>query len=451
MTSTLITRPTSQSIRRLYFLLVILFLIVSCNLGLVNRRAAIQGASGDNILGLRDVLQVLVVLFGLGLLRRRRLAKNALAKIAFSFLCLTPVAACIGLAFGAQPGAILVDGFTMSTWVVALLLGSYFQDRDRLLQIRIALVAVGVAVSVGVLVEIASSGTLAVVTPATTVLSDTGRPTPTGWPTMMMAYSCLLVMTLRQLPGSRAAVFLAIAGLVTISIASLLTQSRTLLVGIIVTTVTFLAISAVFAPRRTRWPCVALLGGCVFLIIPITVYAGSRWVGSDFGNMFQSRYAVLYSARDAEDHLDNEGRWAELQVIFLERFPESPVFGFGLATYYMPAKAKPNTLVHSAFGYFFLRYGLLGLFLWLLFCGILLLSVARFAQLQDPLAYQGEALSLAMLNLAVCATFGNQFSVSYGVQQAMICLGALIACQQLVKHTLRTPTIPVAHLAPPVC
>jgi hypothetical protein len=415
-----------------YLALVACLLVVSSNIGLINREMSLQDGGGHNLLGLRDVLMVPTIFYGLFMSCRYRIFGNPLATVAVALLCLTPIVACVGILFDASPYNVLSDGVTMAGWSLALILGRYLQNTQRLTTMIRIMVGLGIAVSLGVLVEGASGGTIAVVTPATTALLETVRSTPTGWPMMMMACSFLMVSIL-QGPSNRNVATLGRLGcLGVIVVASLLTQSRTLLVGIVGSTIIYLTLCAVLASTRTKWHYVLGVAILAVTTLPVVYLLGQSWIRDDFTEVFVNRYSVLYSTDAAEGHLQDEGRMDEMKVIFGECFLQSPLVGFGLAAPYMP---DPDyTLVHCSFGFFFLRYGLLGLLLWLVFIGLVVRSTAHFVHVGGPWREWGQALSLAMLNMVICATFGNQFTVPYGVQQTMIGLGALIACQQLDKQ-----------------
>jgi hypothetical protein len=417
-----------------YFGLVVCLLAVSTNLGLVNRYVAIQNAQSEGILGLRDILMVPVILVGLCEIDGKPVLHSALSKIVLAFLFLTPVAACTGYFFGARPYVLLGEFTTMATWSLALLMGQYLQDMRRLKAMCNIYIWLGILTSIGVFIEGASGGAIAIVTPNTEALSSTVRSTPTGWPMMMMASSCLSVSILQRSNNTRLATLLQLGLFGVIVVASLLTQSRTLLVGIFASSAIYFAFCVGLVFSRIPWPHVIAVGGLGVMSLPLVCFFGQNWLRADFQELFCDRYVVLLSSEAAQGHLASEGRMLELEVIYSQCFWESPVFGFGLASPYMPIDenySSDYTLVHSAFGYFLLRYGPAGLLLWCLFIVAILRSVSHFVRSTGPLRQLGQAFSVAMLNMVICSFFGNEFAVPYGVQQTMIALGALIACHQL--------------------
>jgi hypothetical protein len=418
----------TKVLRQFYLFLIICLLVVSTNIGLINRHVSIQNADSENLLGLRDVLMIPIMFFGLFVARGKPVLNNGLAAIAMAFLGLTPIAICVGFLFGAQPYLLLSDSVTMATWGLALFLGQYLQDPERLGTLCRMIIGLGVAISVGVFIEGASGGTIALVTPATDALATTLRSTPTGWPVMMMAASCLIASIVQAPRCKMIVTWWRLSLLGVIILASLLTQSRTLLAGIGLSTAMYLVLCGIFTAWRTRWIFVTAVVGLTAIVIPIALLLGQVWMRSDFSEMFTERYAVLYSSDAAQGQMDDEGRLTELHTIVSECLPESPIFGYGLTSPYMAG--SDFSMVHCAFGFFFLRYGLAGFFLWLVFIALIVQSTAYFVRSTGPVWLLGQAFSLAMLNMVICASFGNAFGTPYGVQQTMIGLGALIACQQ---------------------
>ena len=412
----------------IYLFILVGLLVVSTNLGLVNRFVSIQSGSGENLIGLRDILVAMTVIYGLRVVRRPFALTNGIHLVIAGVLLMTPFSAIIGIMNGADLITVLRESAVMASWAIPFFAARYLQHTGKYVVMGQVIIYVGLLTSIGVIIEGISGGRIALVTPAVSVLEMTKRSTPSGWPTMVMAANVLIVLLFRDHTVSsfalklRRFIFFSI-----IVIASLLTQSRTLIISIIGPTAVFLTFSFFISPLRLRWNNIIVV--IIFLslvVFPIVLYFGNNWLKDDFSDYYKKRYSVLTSLDSAnEDIEDGNARVEELKVIFSDRVPESPLFGHGLSTIYRSYDSA--TLVHSIFGFFALRYGLIGLLLWSVFIVIVLRTMARALLDHSITGIWGQAFSTAVFGIIVGATFGNVFATTYGVNQAMIGLSCLMA------------------------
>jgi hypothetical protein len=414
-----------------YTLLIVCVLITSANLGLINRVVSLKSTADENVLGLRDVFVALALVFGVFVGRGKSVFRNGLVRVALGILLLVPIATAVGFANYAARMALAASAATMATWAFAPILGRYLQNPDRLLAVSRMIVIIGVLVAAGVFIEVLSGGQFALVTPATDSLARSMRSTPTGWPTMMLASSILAVLVLSDRGVPSRTQFQRIVWLGLILMASLLTQSRTLLAGISLALAVYLAVAAVRRPSLIRWGYLVVASAVSVAVFPLVFVLGASASRSDFSGRFVDRYSVFTSSDAAAVQMERDGRVQEAAVVFEDRFPESPLLGFGLASPYR--EGKPWTIVHDIYAFFLLRFGLPGLLLWVIFVLLVLRSVFRSVRNETRLGLLEQALSVGMLNLVICATFGNIFGEPYCIQQAMIGLGCLIACQEMSR------------------
>ncbi len=422
---------------RVFPLLVICLLFAATNLGLVNRFLGIRASDGGNILGVRDIL-VGLILF-VGLLRMLHVNKNTvltnkLSKITLFIVFLTPIATAVGLFFDGSPLLVVRDMVMMFGWLLALVIASNLRDRDSITSSINAVIIIGVLVAIGVFIETWTFGRVLVVTPLTEI-GYSGRSTPSGFPVMMVSSSLLFVYYLLDQSTSRGKNLLRLFGWMIILVASLLTQSRTLLVAIVVSTLILLVLSALFSVQKINWKKTVPL----FIFFPVGFLMastlGNRFIRSDFSDYFSSRYEVLTGVETLVDYSNKDTRRAEIEL-GMKRFIETPIVGVGLGSKYRAAtlsvynKADPAITIHNAFAFFLFRYGIAGLIAFLLLIFYVFQSLYFAFRSDSIFSLERIGLCIGLVNLFACAVFGNVFGTTYGVPQSMIILGLLIACEE---------------------
>ena len=250
---------------------------------------------------------------------------------------------------------------------------------------------------------------------------------------MMIGSSLVYALLMFERPKSFVVTVVRIMCLLTILSASLLTQSRTLVVGMafsLVLTVVFTLFSGV---RRIRWGVLITAMGLIPLLLQAAFFIGQRNIRTDFADVFTARYAVMQNLGSALEYSESDTRRAEIET-GLESYWEHPLFGLGLGTSYRGVfyeGEEEGVLVHNVFAYFLFRYGLPGI---VVFVGFTLLAVrSLFLATRDrgELAPIGVGLAMSVINLLVCGMFGNVFATSYGTPIAMVAVGGLIAYERM--------------------
>ena len=406
----------------------ILLLLFSANLGLINRRLGIQNAAAQNLISGRDLLVLITILIGLAAYGRVYHWPNSFDKMIKFILFMTPLAVVWGSINGAGTVALAMGISVMVSWGIALSIGWFFQTHWQVQMMTVMIALVGILISLGVFVETLTSGSIAVVTPATEALSKTIRSTPTGWPTMLVAFSILMVSLLQT--SNLFSMFFKLILLSIIATAALLTQSRTLVVAMVLSTTIFLTFVAIRSPRKINWLAIFATYAVATLTISVTLSLGENYHREGFSDYFIERYSVLHETKSASAQIEKDGRLAELNHILTKHVSESPILGKGLGTPVWSFSNSPTT--HNIFGFFLLRFGIIGGVFWAVFCFVSIRSVWR--RVVDPpdVSVWGQGLSVGILNLVIAAFLSNAFGATYGVQQAMIVVGCLIAYERIV-------------------
>ncbi len=226
--------------------------------------------------------------------------------------------------------------------------------------------------------------------------------------------------------------------LVIIFVASLLTQSRTLLVGLAGGFIAFILIAMVTKKQRLRMTGLGLILAAIPIIVGATFLVGERLIRTDFTDQFMARYSVLESVNSLVEYSKEDTRRTEVELGF-KRYVSSPLLGLGLGSPYREQiyisfedfqEEDSAILVHNVFAFFLFRYGPLGLFLFSLLCVRFIWSLFQaFHDTTNCSAY-GIGLSIGLVNLVMCSFFGSVFSSTYGVPVTMICIGTLIAYEE---------------------
>jgi hypothetical protein len=414
-----------------FFPLVFLLLLASSNILLINQRVAIQ-SGGQNIIGLRDVAFLLLLV--LGMPSAKKLAE--LMRLGAIKICLTVV----GLAvFGAvyafvqerQPTQIADELIPLMAWFLPVIIAANLKTLPSIERCHRALVVLGVIVSVLSLAEAILKVPL--VTGATTekTLSEIGnlgaRSTPSCWPLMMIAFGSLIVELSCRRWNSVTSMLSRAIPLSVVALASFMTQSRTLLVGMVV------CLLGAMVAARTRRIRILFLCVCfgIPLMVTVTAQIGGSLLGRGFEDYYTKRYAVLFGIDSISEYAPTDGRSVEIRQA-VERWPEWLWIGKGLAsTYrdvmYTDEKSGDAQIAHNIVLYFGTRFGVIGIAVFLLFCAAAWSLFYR--ALHSPRPYNTVALCLGvdLAALVVTAMFGNVFAMTYMAPVAMTAFGCLVA------------------------
>jgi len=424
-----------------HVVLVFFLLLTSCNFFLVNNTLAIKAGDANNLIGIRDLLVLItlcVCAVGGGTAPSGgKGGGNALATAAWWVVALAPLGAVCGLLAGGKAIDVGREFVTLASWALAPLLARNIRSTKQLRLIVDLFVLMGCLVSAGVFVETATGMAVHVVTPAGDVLATEVRSTPSGYPVMMLASGVLFA---RLAAGRRSASWRQSVRLVcwmVILLASLLTQSRTLLVGMVLS---HGALLAFIRPKRLLRPGVlAAIGAAVTLSIGATFAVGELYIRPDFQSYYENRYSVLFSPETAQSYRDPRSVEAELAMERLQSSPEALVHGAGFGTQFressegriVGSRDGAGVFAHNIWVYFGAKFGLPGIVVFTLFAYQLLKSFLRAMRDSSPLGTAGKGLGVGMLNLLVCAWFGNVFAQAYNAQIAVVGLGCFIAYERL--------------------
>jgi hypothetical protein len=410
---------------------VLLLLLASSNIFLINQRVALQ-SGGQNIIGLRDV--AFGVLLLLGMPSAKKLAE--LMRLGAIKICLTVV----GLAvFGAvyaflqerQPVQIADELIPLMAWFLPVIIAANLKTLPSIERCHRALVVLGVIVSVLSLAEAILKVPL--VTGATTekTLSEVGnlgvRSTPSCWAIMMIAFGSLIVELSARRWNSATSMLSRAIPLSVVALASFMTQSRTLLVGMVV------CLLGAIVAARTRRIRILLLCVCfgVPLMVTVTAQIGGSLLGHGFEDYYTKRYAVLFGIDSVSEYAPTDGRSVEIKQA-LERWPEWLWIGKGLAsTYrdvmYTDERSGDAQIAHDSVLYFGTRFGVIGIAVFLLFGAAV--GSLFYRALHSPRPYNTVALCLGvdMACLVATSLFGNIFAMTYMAPVAMVTFGCLVA------------------------
>lgn len=416
--------------------LVILLLIASSNLGLVNVRLAIKAQDGGNLIGIRDIFLALAL--GLGILmllkKSHTAVRNPLSKITLLVALMTPIAAMVGILNAGQPLLVARDFVTMMGWLLAYLVGTHIRTKNALKALCHALLWIGFLVAIGVIVEAATQGYWRLVTPSD-VVSSTGRSTPSGWPFMMISASLIVARLMLDLKLSRWDFLLHFSVLCFILVASLLTQSRTLLVGLAVGFIAFLVVALLVRGRTVKLTTLVALLSIIPVVAATTFALGERLIRTDFTDRFIARYAILSSIDSLVEYSEEDTRRTEIEL-GLHRYVRSPLLGVGLGSPYREeistyfGQEDAAVLVHNVFAFFLFRYGPLGLILFAMLIVRIASSLREALNDDSDLGISGAGIAMGLVNLAACSIFGNVFASTYGMSAALVSIGLLVAYEE---------------------
>lgn len=229
--------------------------------------------------------------------------------------------------------------------------------------------------------------------------------------------------------GWRTVGYLALAVFAVVALA--ITFSR----GAWVATLIALGVAVVLMPARRRWTVIKYAAGLGLLaLVSITLFMGPLAV--DIVTVMAERFGSILSA--AVD-LSLRNRLAESAEV-VSRIAESPVFGYGLGYYYsffpLIPYEMPTWYVHNAYLYIWLKLGLIGLVVFLVWYFTVLIHGYRlYRALRDPflqpLILGVTSVMIAMLPLSVTSP---QF-----IQKDSILFLAL--SMGIIERLYRNPTL----------
>jgi O-antigen ligase len=419
-------------------LLILALLVASSDLFLVNNVLSLKSAGGGNLVGVRDLL--VATLLALGLFGASpQIWSRLLSRSPYLTLCkvvvfLTCLAGALGLYNNGYPIYVAQEFVTMFAWALPLAVAPVLCHPKYLWKLTQVVKYLGFLVSLGVLAEIYFGMTIKFVTSHDA--RGQIRPTPTCWPMMMLSATVIMVELFDSAPAPRKARLINLGmGFITI-VACFLTQSRTLFVGLGAGALFFFIPMALRGRRGIRIGWLFLAVGMLPLIWLAALLAGEKLIRADFVSYITARFSVAGDAESRAKYEESDMRRREVEFA-LENAYRSPVFGLGIGVPYRDKMytdvaigtpgADAAVMVHNIYGHFVVKYGFLGLTVFLIFHLLVLRSLLRAARDKSALGAIGTSFSVGLVNLIACGSFGNVFGMPYMVQAAMVWLGGLVA------------------------
>ena len=428
--------PRSVGSDRLFLVLLIALLIVSANVGLINQLIATKDDVGRNIIGLRDIVFVCAIGVGLSHMRTRLLAHLGIAGTAVMVvLLLIPVSALVGIMKNAEIRDVVVEVGTMLSWALAVIIPTALRNPRSLRVLHQAFVLTGLTIALGVLFETQTQMRFPVVTAtfvAQNLKNHIVRSTASGWPTMILCVSLLATSVMFDNAGYRNRRNMGrCLGLFLCALAALLSQSRTLVVGVGAGLASSI-IMAIIAGRRLRSGGALLLAGTAAAGLFCALVAGEQFLREGFGEYFTARYSVLVGD-NLDEYAVTDVRRFELDRAWSEGM-QSPVYGLGIGVPYREvfySAEASGLLAHNLVTYFITRFGFPGLLTLLVFSGGMIRCQYRACRDTSPRCLMWLGFASGVVSLLACAWFGNVFASPYSAQQAMLAVGVVLAHERL--------------------
>ena len=415
-------------------------LFASANFGLINQRLAVHAGNGQNLLGLRDALLLLLLLFFLpnpSLSRRISIPRDALA-VCGCMVALAVVTLLRSVAAGRSLHYVLGDFVGFVPWCLPFVVAPRVAAAGTVRRWWTIICWLGVAVSLCSIIEtqlrvpiVTGSGVGGILE------SQWARSTPSCWALMILAAPTLLVGCFGK-HGERRNPLTAVisaGGWVVVFAACLLTQSRTLLVGLVVGVVVLWILDR--DPKHRTWLLLTIL------TIPLWIGAGAllgeRLEGKGFSEYYAERYRVIAGVSEAIEYAPRDGRIQDIRDA-VHNMDEWLWFGVGFAgTFADPSGEWSETgrCADSVVLDFATRFGVLGILL----LGWFILINLRLAR-GSPQSDLHKTIAAGLLSVIACSFFGNALASSYMAPVVMIAFSLLlasVATGTLVRSALGAP------------
>jgi O-antigen ligase len=441
VTTIIDANDTTKARRRnaLFSALLLVLLLATSNIFLINQRLSLKGSVG-NVLGLRDIAFLALIVGGLPLLDgwTKNLTRSGAWRLCLFVLFLTLVGTLRAfLDPNREIRMILSEAVGLACWLLPLFVAAHVRSVETLSKWTLVLTVLGVLVSIGSLLETFMG--VALVTGGTGYDSLTGqtavwRSSPTCWPLMNIAGSFLLdyCIGIRRI-HLRVRVFSGIC-LLCVVLACLLTQSRTLLVGLVVSALGMLILGRC---KRVRIGA-AVMAVLAVIMIPLTAHILGQLMGDVVEEGYMRRYAVLSGVNSAAEYAPEDGRTSEIAVAFED--PGRWVwFGVGIAGRYRQdiyVGEEFSQLAHNNILFFASRFGLAGLAAFGLLVYVTIRAVGRIARSRPDPPQSSLGLCTASLSLLVCSQFAPIYAFNYATPVTLTVLGLLMAAEKLAGRRL---------------
>jgi len=432
--------------RSYIFAIALTLLLLSCsNVLLINQRLSIS-AGTSNLFGPRDFALLLILALALPIYKRLLIiAKRSFSWcICIAVVCLTFVYSAITAIQGAfVPGLdgrqVAAELAALASWGLPGVVAAHVTSWNELRKWLWIMTGLGILVAAGSVVEVFTgqpivTGSASIAT--LTAESSYRRSTPSCWPLIMIAGSSLMAFMAGGQFGHLGSRLLLWGGLIFILFAAFLTQSRTLVLGLIASAIGLVLV----AGRSTSRVFGVLVFGGVPLVGAISSGLVSKLMGYDVGSWFADRMSMVWIPGRLVEYAPRDERLFEFQDAWETR-EHWLMFGAGLGHSYAVDTSTNKTLasfLHNVFLHFATRFGIAGILLFGLFALATLRTALRVALAKGPAEQLRLAVALSVFNLFVCSQFGNVFAMTYMAPVGMTLCGLLISAQGLLRNCKQT-------------
>lgn len=401
--------------RKRYFEALMVGLLCSCaNLGLVNQRIGIGNGNGQNLIGPRDVCLGILVMMPFATkfkLRDYPELRRGIAKICLVGFVTASVSLLVGALMGRNLFWMLAEYVPFIAWLLPFSMVINVKTEDALIRLWDWICVIGVLEAAGAIGELMFQTPLVTGTEVTNG-GDTiiFRSTPSGWPLIVLASGGLLVNILIVRNAHLFRRVGSCLGLLILITGALLTQSRTVLVGIWVVFGAIVLFGKIRARRRIG---ILLVIASTPLWILMATYAGDYMFGEGYSTGFMERYSVIFSAEKGIDYAEKDGRTQEVESA-LETWNQWIVTGVGLGGHYnannQPTGEQSESagqMTHNTLLYFSTRFGIIGIIL-VLFMFITTLGAAAGAlRMGEKCGGVACAVGAGVFGVSTCMMFAG--------------------------------------------
>jgi len=416
--------------------LLMALMFVLSNLFLLHGIVAVKLPDGRVLFGIRDILWLLVLVVGLvkGHDRLRELAKHPLIWPGLLLLCLAPFAALIGMINGGSLSDIIREVYPYTAWAIALVVCANVTDHKTLRFLTGFFILIGVLTSIGAIAEVMSNGDIKLVSTYSEQFLSVGiRVWPDGWVFMFVTLVYAAVALTVHSENKRSQFWVGVIVLVSVSFA--MTQMRGMLLTFIgailllLMAVTFYRVQWIKL-RRLALPSLAL---CCLSLLGWSVLADS--FGSNTVFSIAERYSYAQLSEDTWE------RQFEVTHV-LDKWESHPLTGVGFGVPYYDIPVVPvyglgdvRMFVHNILAYHLLKFGPVGLALFVVFC----LSAANSFLLSVKSGYDPTvtltrlALTLGLVGLVVEAQAANVFGDARQISVSAIVIGLIVCSERLQR------------------
>lgn len=429
-----------------YPLFIIVFLVISTNIGLLSQNIAIKMANGNNLVELRDLLILIAIIVGL-VKGRKNIAVTLKHPLIWSscLICLVAfIGALVGFLYGGDTITIIKEWYTLECWILPLVIAANINTKKDITTLFYTLIILGVVIATGANIEVLSKNSIHLVSsysaPSIGAYSTSlslSRSIPEG--NALIAFSALillvLIVTNKDNPISKRMRIFFVFLLVYILISSFLIQLRTSVavfgIGALIFFFSFRKLEHITLKKIILWTLVlaTIIAAVIVLFKTLTNYVGISVV-----------QASLKRFENVILNLDSDGRVIEYPFAYYD-FLAHPVFGIGFGSDYRSLSliqkfGEPSATIHNLGNFFLIKMGIVGLIPFIIFVIAAIKSLKnnillhRFSQ-----NIYGICLSLGLIGLLIQSFVGNVFCLIQTALPPLVIIGLLVSNERIVGNS----------------